>query len=481
MKKLFRNETGRLHLLLALLLIIAAAIFVLLNVLVSSLSERLPLSADLTANAAYDLGSDTREILENLDSDVHLYVLADTGSFQGNAYLLQMRTLLDKYPRYSDHITLEYVDYMTDPSFAARYPQLSLSAGDVLADGPAAVKQIPLADMFLYSYDAEGNLTVSGSRVEEAVTSAVLGAVTSDPVRVGILTGSAVSEERQVLSSLLSSNQFAVEEINLAAGSFSDQEVLILLAPAQDLSEEVLSRLDAFLQNGGAYGKTLLYAASAKQPELSNLNVFLREWGITVDDGAVFETDENMAYGYQPYYPFVTYTDETFRDLLKDSQVPVLMPIARPLSVVYTFKDSRTVTELLSFSASAGVRPSDAGSNFSIDQSVRNGPFPAALLSTLTAPGSTEYSNVIVFASSEAFSDAMLSNPSIANAEYLVGMLNRISDRGDAVSIQAKSLAGNALTMTTTAARTFGVILCIVIPLLVLFAGIGIYLRRRYR
>ena len=60
-------------------------------------------------------------------------------------------------------------------------------------------------------------------------------------------------------------------------------------------------------------------------------------------------------------------------------------------------------------------------------------------------------------------------------------LLNRITERDDAVSIEAKSLAGNALTITTGAARTLSIILCIVIPVLILSAGIVVYLRRRYQ
>ena len=481
MKKRWNNESGRMNLLLGILLLIAVVIVVLINALTASLSERFLLSADLTANASYDLGTDTREVLDQLTEEVELYVLATKGNFTGNPYLVQMRTLLEKYPKYSRHISLQFIDYMKDPTFAEHYPDLTLSAGDVLVAGPEAVKQITLANMFTYTYDAEGNLTISGSRTEEAVTSAIVSSVTSDPVYVGILTGSAVSEDRQNLESILASNNFRVGEVDLVTGRLEEYEVLILLSPMQDLSEDVLERFDQFLYNQGEYGRTLLYAASAQQPPLANLGVFLREWGISVDDGAVFETDENYAYGYQPYYPFADYTDETFRDLLKDPSRKVLLPISRPLSLVFEFKDNKTVTTLLSFSPASGVRPSDAGENFTADQATVKGPIPAAVMSTLMVSGAQRYSNVIAVSSAGAFSDNLMSNPSIANAEYWTSMLNRITEREDAVSIEAKSLAGSQLTITTGAARAWSVILCIVIPLLVLVTGIVVYLKRRYQ
>jgi len=481
MKKWFQNESRRLNLLLAALIVIAIGVAVLVNALTAELSERYPLSADLTANAAYEVGDDTKEILQGLTQEVAIYVLAAKGTFSGNPYLVQMRTLLERYPRLSEHISLEFIDYTRDPSFAARYPDQDLSAGDVLVEGPEAVKKISLANLFTYTYDAEGALQITGSRTEEAVTSAIVSVVTADPVYVGILTGNAVSEDRQVLESVLSGNNFSVSEVDMVTGNLQDQDVLILLSPMQDLSEDVLASFDAFLYNDGEYGKTLLYAAGADQPELPDLNVFLREWGIGVGDGAVFETDESHAYGYQPYYPFADYTDETFRDLLKDSSKKVLMPIARPLDLVFEYRDNKTVTTLLSFSPASGVRPSDAGNNFTADQATVRGPIPAAVMSTWQTGESKNFSNVIVTASAAAFASSSLSNPSIANAEYWLAILNTVTDRGDAVSIEAKSLAGNTLTITTGAARIWSIVLCIVIPAAILLTGIAVYVKRRYQ
>jgi len=481
MKKHFQHESSRLNLLLGVLLVVVVVVVILINATAAALSDRYPLSVDLTATGAYDLGPDSREALAQLTEDVNLYVLATRGNFNGDPYLIQMRTLLEKYPGYSSHITLEFIDYIQDPAFVARYPELDLSAGDVVVSGPKGDRQVTLANMFTYSYDAEGELAISGSRAEEALTSAIVSAVTDDPVRVGILTGSAVSDDRSVLAAVLKDNQFDVSETDLVTGDFSQYEVLILLAPMQDLSEDVLARFDAFLYNDGAYGRTLLYAASAQQAELPNIGVFLRDWGIAVEDGAVFETNENNVYGYQPYYPFAEYTDETFRDMLKDPSEKVLLPVSKPLSRVYEYRDQKTVTSLLSFSADSGVRPSDAGENFTSDQASIHGPMPAVLMSTLMAGHAQHYSNVIAVSSAAAFSADMLTNPSIANTEYWISMLNRITERDNAVSIEPKSLAGNALTITTGAARLWGIVLCIAVPVLILAAGIIVYLRRRYQ
>ena len=50
--------------------------------------------------------------------------------------------------------------------------------------------------------------------------------------------------------------------------------------------------------------------------------------------------------------------------MLIDSSAPLLMPLSRPLSVLFTARDGQYTETLLSFSESAGVRPADAGEGF---------------------------------------------------------------------------------------------------------------------
>ncbi len=480
-KKLFKTESGRLNGLFAILIVLIVAIVFLLNAVTRSASEHLPLSADLTANGNFDLGEDSKEVLSLLDDNINIYALASKNSYDGNSYLIQVRKILEQYPKFSKHVNLEFVDFAADPTFTTQYPNLDLSEGDVLVVGPESTKQIQLASMFNYTYDTNQNLNITGSRAEEAISSAIVSVITEDPVNVSVLTGNAVSEDRNTLEAILVDNNFVVNELDMVTGDFSESEILVLLAPQQDLSEDVLKKIDSFLYNNGEYGRTLIYSADVNQPELPNLEVFLREWGIQIDKGAVFETDENNVYGYQPYYPFTKYTDDTFVTLLRDQSKKVLVPLARPITKLFDFKDNKTVTQLLDFTSTTGVRPENAGENFTTDDSIRRGPMPAMLFSTLTVGSDVKPSQVLVSPSTAMFSSTMLGNTSIANSEYLIAILNTITQREDAVSIEAKSLAGNTLTISSKAASAWGVVLCIVVPVLILAAGILIYLKRRYR
>ncbi|MCD6284283.1 MAG: Gldg family protein, partial [Anaerolineae bacterium] len=139
----------------------------LINVVVMQLGERFMLTVDLTANAAYEAGEETRALLQSLDQDVEIYVLATEDAFGGSPYFLQAQRMIEQYPKLSPRVRLTYVDYVFDPTFASRYPDLTLSQGDVLVVRGDRVKQLQLSDLLNYNYTQSGNLTIHSSRAEE--------------------------------------------------------------------------------------------------------------------------------------------------------------------------------------------------------------------------------------------------------------------------------------------------------------------------
>lgn len=478
-----QNGSLRINALFAALVLFTLGAAFLLNLVMVSLGERYSLNYDLTANAAYRIGDDTKQVLDGLRDDIDLFVLADDGSFAGNAYFVQAQRILAQYPAYSSRINLQYIDYAADPTFAAQYPDLTLKDGDILVKSETGLKQLPLASLFHYTYTEDQTLTIESSRAEEALTSAIVNVTTEHPVRVAFLTGNDVFTDTAAFMSILSDNNFEVSSVNMVTDPLDDYDILLLLAPAIDLSTDVLDKFDRFLYNNGAYGKTLLYAADVTQPLTPNIDAFLREWGVVVGDGAVFETSQDRAYGYQPYYPLAAYTNADYAAKLKDSKNPVLLPLSRPLSLVYTSKDNRTVDTLLSFYETAGVRPSTADDSFTAGMATEWGPMPALTLTgwTIRQGDGAVRSNVIVSASANLFSASGMANTSLSNASYIVALFNTLTNRENTVSIEPKSLAGNTLGITTGTASALGIVLCAVIPVLILGAGITIWLVRRYR
>ena len=471
--------------LFAVLLCLLVAATFLINLVVVQLGQRYDLAVDLTANAAYEAGEETKVLLQNLDQDIDIFVLATEDAFGGSSYFMQAQRMMEEYPQLSSRVNLTYVDYVFDPTFASRYPELVLSQGNVLVVSGDRVKQLQLTDLFNYTYTDSGNLKIESSRAEEALTSAILYVISEEQVRVAVLTGNGMAD-MPAFTRLLTDNNYALSQVNLTLETLdATYDLALLLAPQIDLSEDALKKLDAFLYNDGDYGTTLLYTTDVTQDSLPNIETFLKEWGIIVGDGAVFETKPERTYQYQPYYPVAEYVDQTYRDQLIDPSAPVLMPLAKPLELVYETRDTNLNEVLLQFAGTSGVRPSEAVDGFSVDQAKRWGPMPALILASKRIYGTagvTQFRSNVVLSASTAMLDAFsIQNTSLSNSEYLLNLLNTLCERTDVVNIQPKSLAGNTLSITTAQTSRLGVLLAGVLPLAILATGIVIWLVRRYQ
>ena len=481
MKKISQSLKVNILFIVIVASLITAALLV--NGIALRLSVRYDLDVDLTAGALYEIGSDTKAFLASLDVPVQIYVLSDEGGFSGDRYLIQAKRIIDQYPRFSGNITLEYVDYATNPLFAVNYPELALAHGDIIVQGTESYRHIPGVNLFNFSMQHDGGLSIISSRAEEALTSAIVNVIGGEMPKIALLTGNGTSGA-SLFASLLVDNNFEVLPVSLANAELSEFDAALLSLPTIDLSESAIRSIEAFLYNDGLYGKTLLYTAGAAQGALPNLDMFLSEWGVRFSDGAVFETSAERTYQFQPYYPTVSYADGRYFDMLRDRSMPFLMPLARPMELLFTVGDGYFVETLLYFSDTSGVRPADAGEDFTAEHATIRGPLPALVVSGFHAAapdGTQQRSTIIVSSSTGIFETIALQNTSLNNAEFLLNLLGDLIDRDDIINIHPTSLEGRTLGITSSQASTLGVILVGIIPLAILLTGVAVWLVRRFK
>ena len=466
----------------ALVVLLILALF-LINGIGVLLSQRHHLQVDLTAGAVFEVGEETRALLRSLEQPVEIFVLSDEGGFSGSIYLEQAKRIIDQYPRFSNQVTLEYVDYLTNPGFAIAYPHLSLSHGDIIVQSGERVRHVPVASLFHYAQLPDGTVRIATSRAEEAISSAVLYVINEESVRVGVLTGNGAADVT-AFGALLISNNYQVNAISIATGQLDEFDILVLASPTIDLSGDGIRRLEDFLYNDGEYGKILFYTASAGQGEMPNLDMFLGEWGIRFSNGAVFETRPERTYNHQPYHPIAIYEANRFTNRLRDPSMPFLMPLSRPMELLFTSRDGTFLEPLLTFSETTGVRPADAGEDFTPSDAQIRGPMPAFVKSSFNVPtgeGELLQSHLIASASTHILDPIALQNTSVTNSEYLLNLLGELTGREETIQIPPTSLAGKTLGVTSAQASRLGVVLVGIIPGVILLSGIGVWLFRRFR
>ena len=462
------------------------AVVVLLNVVVASLGERYSLRLDLTSGQIFKLSRESLRFLSELDKDVTLYILTAEDYFSsGNLYYIQAQEVLRQYAARSSRIKLEYVDLPKTPGFEKRFPQYQLSSYMIILESGARTSTVLINDLFNTDFDQYYYTEyITSSKAEQVMTSAIMGLTMEHQVTVAMIEGFGESGTQALENILKVNNYNPIHQSILTEEIDPEAEIAVISAPLRDYTEDELRKLDRYLQNDDEYGHSLLYLPGAAQPETPNLNAFLADWGISVDEGIVYQTDYAKLVTMSNYWSAADYTEMVYAKSAVDRRLLSVVPEARPLSMLYESKDRITVSAPLVFGESAVVAPLEFDETWSPDMAERRGPIPAFIAATATRYSAAQRkevaSNVLVFGSFEFIGQSLLSSRTVGNAEYILNVFALISDRAETVYIAPKTIGAQELPITGNIIIILGIIFVAALPLTVLIAGGLIFFRRRH-
>lgn len=461
---------------------------IVLNIIIGLLVNRFPdLELDLTSNNSFALQDDTIDYVSHLNNDVTVYILMEKDKFEGQGtYFVQAQKMLNKMASKSDgKIKIKYVDLTSNPSFTSNYPNVdwqSSSANNiVLVESGKQYKVLTLTDCFEYdeqTYNYYGTYSFTGTKIEQAVVTAILNVTTDDKVVVDMIKGNN-EQDYSSLKSLLENNAYQVNEVSLATGDFDKEaKVAIMYAPSVDLDEKIVEKLSTWLSNDGKYGRSLIYVPTADMGEMPNLDDFLKEWGMSIDRGYVFETDETALVNASSPYAFTVSYGDYYKDNLKNSKIPVVVSESHAVNIT----DENTAHALLKTTDKAGVLPIDADKSWDYKDAITGNGENVAAEGVMTNEDKKS-SRVVVFGSYVMFSDTIMQYNSFNNSAYFMNVINTIADKEDVgITIESKSIDNTELGITDVATQnTMLVVFVIVIPIAILVAGFVFWLRRRNR
>jgi len=485
--KILNNRRFRMGSFATVLTVIFIAALIILNMIVSAVSNRYPVQIDLTTDKIYGLSDETIEYLKGLEKEVDIYVLATEDGFSSASdYFLQAKETIKKFPQYTSKVDLSFVDMAKDPSFESKYASYNIGTRDIIVECGSKIQIVKTSDLFTLQYDSStGYSYIQGSRTDEAITSAIMNVTSDYTPKVTLLTAHSSFDATSFVS-LLEQNSFEVITQDLLLEDIDPEaEVAILFAPSQDLDEDQLKKLDAFLDNDGQKGRSLLYFASASQPAMPAMEAFLSEWGIVMEDATVYETDYSRIYNYSPLHSIVDFVNE---EILEDPSGYMLMPTARVMDTSFTERDGKTVEVLQKFGPEALAIPNDAGEDYNIEDAEAYA-WPALVLSTLEKSAgkvnesgvAVLKSQVIVSASAASCESGLLSSNTFVNGKYYLNLINSVVGRDVNYSVTDKVLDTNTLVMTNTQILGIAAVFVIVIPAALLVWGIVVFMRRRHK
>ncbi|MDR1286741.1 MAG: GldG family protein [Treponema sp.] len=466
---------------------ITAAVIVfiaLLNAAVTAIFNRYPLNIDLTENRIFEISEDTEKFLASLDEDIEIFVLNTEDRFTASSpaqYFVQANEVIRRYSQLSRRVRLSYVDLLRNPNFNSQYPERQLRMNDILIAAGGKSRVLSATDLFNIRSDYSSSY-VTSSKAEQAMTSALLAITSKKTTYVSVLGGHG-EEDVTGFVELLRLNAWEVINQNLITEEIADGvSVLILAAPARDLSLDETRKLDDFLE--ASTGRALFYLASPSQPLLPNLDSFLAEWGIEAQAGTVFETDGSRILMNSPFIAFCDYAEDVYSKNMAQQGLQAVIPQSRPLGALFEGRRYRSVKPLVRYSPSSGILPADAGTDWAPDARSLAGNVPVLMLSSSTrnnVSGDIVRNHVLVSGSLGAVDQFFLESPNIANSAYFLELLGTLAERDDRIYIQDKTLGSTQLGVTASVILVLGLVFVVIFPLAVLGAGIAVWLRRRHR
>lgn len=524
--------------------VIFVAVVVLLNVVVAQVCKRNPDAVlDLTTANLYEISDDTVDYIKNLDQDVEIAISSEESTFQSDKYYKMISETISKYQGYSDHISVTYFDTTKDPDILSKYQDLyagDISSNQIIVTSGDRIKVYSLTDMFeidqdkyqsyYYGYASRSDC-ITGFKGEQTLTTAIMNVTDSNPKSVAVITksnGNYIFSATQAnayavtaMENLLNDNGYDVKELDMVNDTLDAEtyDIVVLPAPANDLTMDAIKKLQDFLQNDGNLGKQLIYVADYTQSVTPNLDAFLKDWNLQVDSSYVREDDNNRnqtvqivaSAGKGLIAPIVSLGDsENYGGNLANSSLPIVAPLARPIQklpsnngrVVYNLLQSSDTSYAypLTQQASSGEDTTESASeesqeateatttetaattSFDTDSAVRGANTVMALSQSQQSTGSDLIESDVIVLGSMAMMDYYLTqDSSYNNAEYFIGVLNSVCGKEDSIVIASKDMTATSISATQTQLVTLRTIVVFLIPLAVAAAGIVVFLRRRNR
>ena len=471
-------------------------------------------SVDMTSMSLYTLSDDTIKMVKNIDDDIDIYVMASKSSADDT-----LKKTLAKYETYSKHINVEYKDTKKYPNFYKEYTDSAPTSGSLIiyCESTKKSKVVDYNNIYVsdsYSYYTSGSSSASEYDGEGQIDSAIAYVRSKSTYKIYKITGhdEATSDtskfgSSQQLSEVIEKYNCEVEEISLLNRkeiTTTECSAVLLLGPEKDYTKDEASIIKKYLNNGGnaIVGIESLLSYTVDKP---NFYSILKEFNIKVNNGIIAENDSSFySPSYGPYYMFAN----GITGYAEGLSSYVFTPYAAGLSEIKNGKDNVTYTALATTSDSA-VLKKDATNLTSTEKEKgdKSGPFDVVVSAqktisdtsnktsntknseastnsttedTDTSNSTEKTANMLVFGSVYALSDTVDQLVSNSNTQIVNNALNEYIDTEvTTVSVPAKSLSSESLTVTESGTRTFGILIAIVAPVIILAAGIIVWVRRR--
>ena len=490
-KEIVKSKNFKHGTLSTLLSIGFVVVIVLVNVIFSALTDRFPsMNIDLTKNSTNTLSEEAVKVVDSVKEKTVINILASENNANSGEYA-QVVALANKMAERNSNITVEFTDLDQNPTFKSKYDDENISSYNVVVESEKRYRVVTADDMFPTELDQSTYQQVYYQDVDSQLASAV-SAVNAESLPVAAFDTAHNESGAAGYRSLLESNNFEVVEFNLLTEEIPENaQYIVLSVPQTDLSEAEVEKLDNFLNDQeDLKDRTVMFVYYPGMTEVSNLEAFINEWGLSVETGRiVYDNDANHQYKLPSY---LLMTPESSLDLEGSEDYGyVLIPEANPIDILFETRSGVTTYPLFKTSEQGAIyKPDEEKRDELVQVEGSEGSHCVGALAQRVFNDNEEqksyYSNVVVLGSGSMIVQDVLEASTFGNAKYLVDIARYgTGTTGVEAAVpsnkQQSQGAITDITMSFSMMNWMGLgVFTIVFPILVLATGLVVFLRRRH-
>ena len=456
--------------------VVISAVFIVIVVVINMIVGALPTKYsefDLSSQKLYSIGDQTKSFLKDLDKDVTIYQVVQSGSEDET-----ISKLLEKYEEESSHIRVEEKDPVVNPKFTSEYTSDEVSANSLIVVCGDRSKVVDYSNIYESSVDYNTYQSqTTGFDGEGQITSAISYVTSEDLPVLYTLDGHGEKELSSDIQEDIQKANIDIKSLNLITEESvpEDAACLLINAPTSDISETEKDAIIEYLENGG---KAMIFSDYTTD-SMDNFDAVLKNYGVERVDGIVIEGD-TQHYAQMPYYlvPTVNSTD-AISDFASQGYY-VLMPYAQGIKQSDDIRDTVKVNSLLTTSDSAYSKVDvNSGDVEKADGDV-DGPFDLGVSITETLDDDKE-TQIVYYTSSNLMDSQINQMVSGGNEQMIISSLNWMcsNDEATTISIPSKDLQVSYLTLTAYDVSFWKICVMGLIPGVFLVIGFMVWLKRR--
>ena len=452
------------------------------------------LKFDWTANQVATLGDTSKSVLDELESDVNITVLATRDNY-ANGYtavdLSFVPNLLDEYIQHSgDKLTIRYVDPIQNPVVITDLDPDNLNnlqQGQIVVSNAddSKIRVLEYTDMVDLQYNQQQyQYYITGYTAEDSFTGAIKFVSSTETPVVYLSKGHGetdLSSGYTTFQTFLEQNNFLLNDLDTVTQSAipEDAEMILMLNPTNDINPNEVDIYSDYLEEGGKLYIMMDYSTNT----FPNLNTVLEKFDIQITVDRVKENDtETLVAGDN--YTFLAsiptnsiYPTDSYFDYAVTSNARVVSTANNSEDWIITNPILTTSTQATREIAGDAENESPAGALNLAMYAENHGHIDG---STITEPG-----KVLVFGSASMFSDVYLSvyQNSAGNFPLFVysmfDMANMADNAEEDLLIQPKPVVSyQILPQSQNSIQIASVLIGIGIPVVLLIAAFVVYRRR---